>query len=197
VVPRRALSIETPWKDRGMRGVLFDAGGVLVRPVGGRWNPRYDFEAIAERHHPSLIGRDLGGAFAAGQRVLDAGTTTADRTDYHRAILRELGIATPSADLLRELKAPPAGPVLELYPDARPALERLRAAGVAMAVVSDTWAGLDEAFRQLGVAEFFTAPWTATPPARPPGWSRRSTAFGNALRLTNRVENAGAAPTEG
>jgi putative hydrolase of the HAD superfamily len=35
-------------------------------------------------------------------------------------------------------------------------LERLRAAGVAMAVVSDTWAGLDETFRQLGVAEFFT-----------------------------------------
>jgi HAD superfamily hydrolase (TIGR01509 family) len=87
--------------------------------------------------------------------VLDAGSTTADRTGYHRAILRELGVGAPSAELLRELAAPAAGPVIELYPDARPALERLRATGVAMAVVSDTWAGLDETFRQLGVAEFF------------------------------------------
>jgi hypothetical protein len=31
---------------RRIRGVLFDAGGVLIGPVGGRWNPRYDFEDI-------------------------------------------------------------------------------------------------------------------------------------------------------
>jgi FMN phosphatase YigB (HAD superfamily) len=31
---------------RQIRGILFDAGGVLIRPIGGRWNPRYDFESI-------------------------------------------------------------------------------------------------------------------------------------------------------
>ena len=29
-----------------IQGILFDSGGVLIRPVGGRWNPRYDFEEI-------------------------------------------------------------------------------------------------------------------------------------------------------
>jgi hypothetical protein len=36
--------------------------------------------------------------------VLDAATTTASRTDYHRAILRVLGIDAPSEALLQELE---------------------------------------------------------------------------------------------
>jgi putative hydrolase of the HAD superfamily len=31
---------------RRLQGVLFDSGDVLIRPIGGRWNPRYDFEGI-------------------------------------------------------------------------------------------------------------------------------------------------------
>ncbi|WP_030944063.1 HAD-IA family hydrolase [Streptomyces sp. NRRL S-646] len=30
-----------------LRAVLFDSGGVLIRPIGGRWNQRADFEAYA------------------------------------------------------------------------------------------------------------------------------------------------------
>lgn len=33
---------------------MFDAGGVLTRPIGGRWNPRYDFEDIVMSHHPQV-----------------------------------------------------------------------------------------------------------------------------------------------
>jgi putative hydrolase of the HAD superfamily len=38
----------------GVRGVLFDSGDTLIRPVGGRWNPRLDFEEIVLRHLPGL-----------------------------------------------------------------------------------------------------------------------------------------------
>jgi hypothetical protein len=90
--------------DGHIRGVLFDSGDVLIRPIGGRWNPRYDFEDIVLAHHPETPVERFPAAFAAGQRVLDAGTTTANRTDYHRAMLAVLGIDAPSAALLEELE---------------------------------------------------------------------------------------------
>jgi putative hydrolase of the HAD superfamily len=141
--------------ERRVRGVLFDAGGVLIRPIGGRWNPRYDFEDIVVGRHPETRVELFPEAFAAGQRVLDAGTTTANRTDYHRVMLRVLGIDEPSAALLQDLEAPAAGPVVELFPDVRRVLDRLRASGVGMSVVSDTWAGLPDIFRGLDIEQYF------------------------------------------
>jgi len=67
---------------------MFDAGGVLIGPVGGRWNPRYDFERIVLAHHPGVGSFD--GAIAAGQRFLDGSATTPPRAEYHRVILAEL-----------------------------------------------------------------------------------------------------------
>ncbi len=26
------------------KAVLSNSGGILIRPIGGRWNPRFDFE---------------------------------------------------------------------------------------------------------------------------------------------------------
>jgi putative hydrolase of the HAD superfamily len=74
--------------DRRIRGVLFDAGGVLIRPIGGRWNPRYD-------------------------------------------------------------------PIVEVFPDVRRVLDQLRASGVRMSVVSDTWAGLEATLRSLDIEQYF------------------------------------------
>jgi putative hydrolase of the HAD superfamily len=141
--------------NRRIRGVLFDSGDVLIRPIGGRWNPRYDFEDIILAHHPGTPVERFPEAFAAGQRVLDAGTTTANRTDYHRAMLAVLGIDAPSAALLGELEAPAAGPAVKVFPDVRPVLEQLRAWGVGMAVVSDNWAGLEDGYRELGIERYF------------------------------------------
>jgi putative hydrolase of the HAD superfamily len=140
---------------RRIRGVLFDAGGVLIRPSGGRWNPRYDFEGIVLTHHPETPVGLFPEAFAEGQEVLDAGTTTANRTDYHRAMLRVLGIDEPSTELLQELESPPAGPGVELFEDVRPVLDQLRAMEIGMSVVSDTWAGLDNMFRSLDIEQYF------------------------------------------
>jgi HAD superfamily hydrolase (TIGR01509 family) len=80
---------------------------------------------------------------------------TANRTDYHRAILRVLGIDRPDAALLAELERPAADPPVEPLPDARRVLERLRADGVPMAVVSDAWPDLEDLFRRLDLHEFF------------------------------------------
>jgi putative hydrolase of the HAD superfamily len=141
--------------ERRIGGVLFDAGGVLIRPIGGRWNPRYDFEDIVLAHHCATRVELFPEAFAAGQRVLDADTTTANRTDYHRAMLRVLGIDAPSRALLQELEAPAAGPVVELFPDVRRVLDQLRASGVGMSVVSDAWSGLEGLFRGLDIEQYF------------------------------------------
>jgi HAD superfamily hydrolase (TIGR01509 family) len=143
-------------QNQSIRGVLFDAGDVLIRPVGGRWNPRYDFEEIVRAHRPQVDTGLFPEAFSAGQRVLDAGTTTVNRTDYHRAMLRVLGVARPSGALLRELVAPPAGLAVEIFPDARATLEELRTLGVRMSIVSDAWAGLDKIFHSLDIDQYFT-----------------------------------------
>ena len=141
--------------DRRIRGILFDSGDVLIHPIGGRWNPRYDFEDIVIAHHAETPVERFPEAFAAGQRVLDAGTTTPNRTDYHRAMLAALGIDAPSAALLQALEAPAAGPVVEVFPDVWPVLDRLQALGVGMAVVSDNWAGLEDGYRELGLEGYF------------------------------------------
>ena len=130
-----------------IRGLLLDAGGVLTRPVGGRWNPRYDFEELVLARHPGT-GEQFATAFAAGQRMLDESPNTADRTEYHLVILGVLGIDDP--ELLPPLEAPPARPAVELFPDVAPTSDDLAAKGFGMAVVSDTWAGLDRGLAKLG-----------------------------------------------
>jgi putative hydrolase of the HAD superfamily len=141
--------------DARIRGVMLDAGGVLTRPVGGRWNPRYDFESIVVDHHPQVREDLFAQTVSAGQRFLDAATTTANRGDYHRTMLAVLGIPDPSQRLLQQLEAPAAGPVIELYPDVRGVLDQLRRWGVRLSVVSDSWAGLEAAFAGLGIRHSF------------------------------------------
>jgi putative hydrolase of the HAD superfamily len=147
-------SVLVPGSHR-IQGVLFDSGGVLIRPRGGRWNPRYDFEGIVLAHHPEIEVDLFPEAFAAGQRVLDAATATSIRADYHRVMLRVLGIDVPSARLLLELEAPAVGPVVEVFPDVRRVLDTLHAWGVRMVVVSDNWAGLEVHYRELDIERYF------------------------------------------
>lgn len=139
----------------GFRGVLFDSGGVLTRPVGGRWNPRHDFEDVLARHHPDLDPAAFPAAFAAGQQALDEAAGTFPRDDYHRVILRALGVASPSAGLLAELTAPLPGPPIEPFPEVPRVLERLRSAGIPMAIVSDAWPELTALYEQLGLRHYF------------------------------------------
>jgi putative hydrolase of the HAD superfamily len=141
----------------GFAGVLFDSGDTLIRPVGGRWNPRFDFEEIVLGHLPDLAVDTFPQAFTAGQKVLDAGPGTPSRDEYHRAILHALGVHRPAPSLLEELDQPTVRPPVEPFPEVPAVLERLRTAGVEMAVVSDNWPGLEDLYRRLGLDIYFQA----------------------------------------
>ena len=137
--------------------MLFDSGDTLIRPVGGRWNPRSDFEEIVLRHLPGLAMASFPQAFAAGQQVLDAGPATPSLTEYHLAVLHALGVRRPPPRLLRELEQPGTRPLVEPFPEVPAVLERLRARGVRMAIVSDNWPGLEGLYRQLDLHTYFQA----------------------------------------
>jgi putative hydrolase of the HAD superfamily len=136
-----------------IRGVLFDSSGVLTGPVGGRWNPRYDFEAVLAVHHPSATLTEA--AIEAGRRFLDESPSTPPRADYHRAVLAALAIDDPEPALLEQLEAPAPGPVMTVFPDVIPVLDQLRARGIRMAVVSDNWAALPSGHAELGIDHYF------------------------------------------
>ena len=136
-----------PVSDAAIRGVLFDSGDTLVGPRGGRWNPRFDFEGVLLRHAPEAPAHRFASAFAAGENWLRSPEATSSRDDYHRVILAELGVA-PTDELLAELAAPLEVPVFEAFPEAPGVLDRLREAGVKLAIVTNNW-GTAESFLRL------------------------------------------------
>lgn len=96
-------------------GILFDAGDTLYGPIGGRWNPRFDFEQVLLRYHPEAPVDRFKEAFDKGKQFMDGAPSTPQRDDYHRAILFEIGICDPSLDLLAELNRPLDKPVVEVF----------------------------------------------------------------------------------
>ena len=140
---------------RKVDAVLFDSGGVLIGPRGGRWNPRFDFEAIVARRAPGLSRELFATAVEIGDRFLASGDGTPSRDNYHTVLLEVLGIeSTP--DVLAELDAPldPAS-LVELYPDVIEVLDVLRTRGVQLAVVSDAWPELPELHNGVGLDGYF------------------------------------------
>jgi HAD superfamily hydrolase (TIGR01509 family) len=137
--------------------VLLDSGGVLMRPIGGRWNPRADFEANVRRRNPEITDDRFATAIAVGNTFMDDAGSTPDLDRYHAVMLADLGVeATP--ELLAELIRPVAADVvLELFDDVIPTLEELRSRGVRMAVVSDAWPNLPQLHAELGLDDFFDA----------------------------------------
>ncbi|MEN3305280.1 MAG: hypothetical protein V7603_1482 [Micromonosporaceae bacterium] len=137
--------------------VLFDSGGVLIRPIGGRWNPRADLEQILAAAVPGLVPADVADAISEGNAFLDCCDTTPAYDDYHRVILRRLGVE-PTARLLAELTRPvDPRAIVETFPDVLPTLRELRRRGVRMAVVSDAWPELPALHAALGLGGFFEA----------------------------------------
>ncbi|MBC9718229.1 HAD-IA family hydrolase [Streptomyces sp. TRM66268-LWL] len=128
-----------------------------MRPVGGRWNPRADFEPTVLAHSPGITGGRFAEAVAAGDRFLGSAADTPSRDAYHRFLLGRLGVE-PAAELLAELvrEVDPCT-VLELYPDVLGTLDELRRRGVRMAVVSDAWPELPALHDRLGMAGYFEA----------------------------------------
>ncbi|MFB8271221.1 HAD family hydrolase [Streptomyces sp. NPDC055955] len=140
-----------------LRAVLFDSGGVLMQPIGGRWNPRADFEQTVLSHAPSITPDQFAAAIITGDQFFAASSSTPDYDDYHRVMLRDLGVE-PTVRLLADLRreVPPAT-VLETYPEVMGTLEELSRRGVRMAVVSDAWPDLPDLHAGLGIGQFFEA----------------------------------------
>ena len=135
--------------------VLFDSGGVLIGPVGGRWNPRFDFEEIVRREAPGLTEEEFSRAAVAGDTFLATADATPTRDDYHRVVLRVLGVE-PSLSLLADLDKPvdPAA-VVEPFPEVIEVLDTLRSRRMRMAVVSDAWPQLADLHAGVGLSGYF------------------------------------------
>lgn len=140
-----------------LQAVLFDSGGVLMRPIGGRWNPRADFERTVLDHAPSITPEQFTAAIAAGDAFFAPDSSTPAYDDYHRLMLDHLGVE-PTSRLLADLRRDVAPSVfLETYPDVEETLEELSRRGVRMAVVSDAWPNLPDLHAGLGIARYFEA----------------------------------------
>lgn len=138
-----------------LKAVLFDSGGVLMQPIGGRWNPRADFEPTVLRRYPQITTSQFVEAISVGDHFMAAAESTPDLDGYHTVMLKHLGVV-PSADLLAQLVRPvPATVVLELFDEVVQTLETLRSRGVRMAVVSDAWPSLPQQHADLGIDGFF------------------------------------------
>ncbi|MFC8720626.1 HAD family hydrolase [Kitasatospora sp. NPDC057198] len=146
-----------PAPHEDLRAVLFDSGGVLMQPIGGRWNPRADFEQTVLAHVPSITSEQFVAAIAAGDRFLAASSPEPEPDDYHRLMLRHVGVE-PTSELLADLRreVPPAM-LLETYPEVVGTLGELSRRGVRMAVVSDAWPNLPDLHAGLGIGRFFEA----------------------------------------
>ncbi|QHY98842.1 hypothetical protein SSPS47_27430 [Streptomyces sp. S4.7] len=86
-----------------------------MRPIGGRWNPPADFEQSVLVHAPSITPQQFPAAIDAGDDFFAASPSTPDYDDYHRVVLRHLGVDATSrllADLRREV---PPSMFLETY----------------------------------------------------------------------------------
>ncbi len=144
-------------KSLSVDAVLFDSGGVLIGPVGGRWNPRFDFEEIVARRAPDVRSERLAIAIATGDRFLAAARGTPSRDAYHRVMLDVLGVDS-SPELLAELDAwvDPAK-VVEPFPEVIAVLDQLRARAVRLAVVSDAWPTLPDLHAGVGLGGYFEA----------------------------------------
>lgn len=146
-----------PASPDNLRAVLFDSGGVLMQPIGGRWNPRADFEQTVLAHAPSITPEQFAAAISAGDHLFATSSSTPDYDDYHRVMLHHLGVE-PNSQLLADLRREvPPTVFLETYPDVEETLEELSRRGVRMAVVSDAWPGLPDLHAGLGIGRFFEA----------------------------------------
>jgi HAD superfamily hydrolase (TIGR01509 family) len=104
-----------------------------------------------------LNHKQFAATIVTGDQFFAASSSTPDYDDYHRVMLRDLGVE-PTLQILADLRreVPPAT-VLETYPEVLGTLEELSRRGVRMAVVSDAWPDLPDLHAGLGIGKFFEA----------------------------------------
>lgn len=152
-----------------IRGVAFDSGDTLVRPVGGAWWPGVGFAAAITAHYPGLVWDEaqLAAAITAGIAFLDRVHSTPIQgvdqereqlCEFYRIVLGRLGCDPSDEDLVADLAdRRVTGQVMEPFEDTHSGLARLRARGLVLGVVANAWPSLEGQYRRLGLREFFDA----------------------------------------
>lgn len=149
---------------RDVRGILFDSGDTLVRPVGGEWLPGSVFRRLlAEAGHGDLATEALARGHATGlARLLSDHRLTTEAkeieryTDYCACVLDALAVDETATLTAREIARRMVLDVaIEPFADALPALQRFRSLGLVLGVISNGWPSLDRQLREVGLRHFF------------------------------------------
>jgi HAD superfamily hydrolase (TIGR01509 family) len=138
-----------------IEGILFDSGGVLMGPRGGRWWPIYGFEQAVLAHAPDTSFDALDTALLPAMAYMDQTHPNEDWREFYRIVVLGLGVA-PTQAMLDDIAAIKPSDAVDLFPDVLPCLRRLQARGLAMAVVSDAWPNLPDIHTALGIQHFFS-----------------------------------------
>jgi HAD superfamily hydrolase (TIGR01509 family) len=138
-----------------IEAVLFDSGGVLIGPKGGRWNPRSDFESNLDALIPGLAPDAVAAAIAVGDAWLSVSPTTEPYRRYYEVILAELGIELTDARFAALMPDVDPSTIVEPYPEVLDVVAELRRRDVRMAVVSDAWPSLPTLHAAVGLVDCF------------------------------------------
>ena len=149
-----------------IKGVLFDSGDTLVRPIAGSWWPKQPLIDAFEAHGIDHVDMSrFKEAVALGIRYLDENhclsTEEEEREQFRTAytiVIETLGVQSPPESLLADILRPfEEGTGIEPFPDTRRVLEQLSNDGLKLGIVSDNWPSLDRRYRQLGLRHYFGA----------------------------------------
>lgn len=146
-------------------GVIFDSGGVLLRPISGQWFPPPGFAEVTAARGLAWTEEQLTPALAAGMEFLDAEHTIPLASEeeehelwtrYFDVVLRALehhGDSLPA--LITERWK--ASRCVELFEWTMPVLTELRARDIPVVVLSDAWPSLRRWYGELGLDGFVDA----------------------------------------
>jgi HAD superfamily hydrolase (TIGR01509 family) len=151
----------------GAVGVILDSGGVLIRPVNGRWFPPPAFLHVLKRRALAWDMESLDAALQVGGRFLDEVHSTpqadpgAERLvwlRYHQLVLDALRIEADSAVLAEEITDLWETEIcVEPYPWTMPTLVQLHGRDIRTVILSDAWPSLRRWFTELGLSPFVDA----------------------------------------
>ena len=153
-------------KHQDIKGILFDSGDTLVRPIGGKWWPGAQFHEILDNHNiRGLSWSRLEDAIEEGIRYLDDHhhlmTVDEERDQFrtfYRIVLEHLGLHNPDTGLLAALAHARVDEVdFEVYNDTPPVLDRLYEQGHSLGIISDAWPSLERKYRMLDLRKYFKA----------------------------------------
>ena len=151
---------------KNIKGILFDSGDTLVRPVGGKWWPGAKFHEILDNHNiRGLSWSRMEDAIEEGIRYLDDHhhlmTVDEERGQFltfYRIVLENLGLHNPDSGLLSALVHARVDEVdFEVYNDTHPVLDRLYERGFTLGIISDAWPSLERKYRLLNLRKYFKA----------------------------------------